>query len=98
MRLRAVTALGEIKDSTTLPVLIKRLSDSSFTVKLASMAVVASFGKPALEPLKKELLAAKPDEYRTVLIRTLRNTFKQLADADKTASLKKELAEPSAPA
>ncbi len=97
MRLRVVTALGEIKDSSTLPTLIRRLSDESFTVKVASMAVVASFGKPALGPLKRELLAAKKDDYRTILLRTLRNTFRQLVDADKTASLKKELAELAGP-
>ncbi len=97
MRLRVVSALGEIKDTLGLPALIKDLSDKSFLVKVAAIACLAGFGKPALEPVIAELDKAKIDSYQTTLVRTVRNIYKQLGDTDKTADLKKRLAELAQP-
>jgi hypothetical protein len=97
MRLRVVTALATINDTTTVSEMIKRLADKSFTVKLAAIAAIAGFGKPALSPLEKELTRAKTDDYRATLIRTLRNVYKPLGDADKTAELKKRLTDETRP-
>lgn len=93
MRLRVVSALGEIKDTLGIPVLIKDLSDKSFIVKIAAIAALAGYGKPALGPVIQELKRAKTDANRATLILTVRNIYKQLGDSDKTAELKKRLAD-----
>ncbi|MEW6685521.1 MAG: HEAT repeat domain-containing protein [Candidatus Edwardsbacteria bacterium] len=93
MRLRVAVALGEIKDTLSIPTLVKGLSDPSFLVKTAAMKALAQLGNPSLKLLEDELDMAKKDEFRTILIRTLRNVYKQLADSVKTADLKKHLGE-----
>ncbi|NLI98712.1 HEAT repeat domain-containing protein [bacterium] len=92
MRLRAVSALAEIKDTASLATLMPRIFDESFSVKLAAMSAVASLGKPAIENLTAEIRKSQTDIRRAILIRTIRNTYRQLADSEKTSEIKKNIA------
>jgi len=91
-RLRVVVALADIKDSLGIPTLVKGLSDPSFLVRTAAQEALAKFGVPAIKPIEDGLAAARSDEYRTLLLASLRKVFGLLENSAKTADLKKRLA------
>jgi len=93
MRILVAEAFSKIKDERAVPVLIDDLSDPYFTVRAAAMAALAQIGEAALEPLEIELDKARKPDYQATLLRALRNVYKRLEDEDKTAELKKKLAE-----
>lgn len=96
-RLRVVVALADIKDTLGIPILVKGLSDPSFLVRTAAQEALAKFGAPAIKPLESELTAARSDEYRTLLLASLRKVFKPMDNPSKTAELKKGLAKQAQP-
>jgi HEAT repeat protein len=91
-RLRVMVALADIKDTLGIPTLVKGLSDPSFLVRTAAQEALAKFGAPAIKPLEDELATARSDEYRTIILASLRKVFKPMDNSSKTAELKKQLA------
>ncbi|MCF7811183.1 HEAT repeat domain-containing protein [bacterium] len=51
-RLTVIGALGQINDSTTIPVLIQGLDDPVFTVRSAAFSTLVGFGAPAVYDLE----------------------------------------------
>jgi HEAT repeat protein len=93
MRLRVAEALQNIKDTLGLRVLIPLLFDSSYLVKVASIEGIANLGKKGLERVESELVNTQKDENRTILIKTICQTYNKLDNKDKTSELKKQLAQ-----
>jgi len=97
MRIIVAVAMQEIKNVRAIPAMIDALSDPYFTVRAAAMAALAQIGEAAIEPLEAELKKARKPDYQATLLRGLRNVYKSLEDKDKTAKLKKKLAELARP-
>ncbi len=93
MRLRIAEALQSIRDTLGLQVLIPLLFDSSYLVKVASIEGIANLGKNGLERVELELKNELSEKNRTILIKTLCRTYDKLDNKDKTAEIKKSLAQ-----
>ncbi len=92
MRLRVAVALGELADSAGISTLLAQIYDPSFIVKTAASASLALIGGSTIAPLEKALASANTDAHRTIVLKTLRDVYRQLPGAHRTTELRDRLA------
>ncbi len=93
MRLRVAEAFQNIRDTTSLSVLIKLLTDSSYIVKIAAMEGISFLGRYGLDRVEKELKIAKAEPYISILIKTICKIYEKMDGKEKTSELKNHLAQ-----
>jgi hypothetical protein len=87
-RIVTVSALGALKDTASVPALVKMLSDPIFTVRAAAQVTLEGFGVPSVDPLCQSLDSKDADAQRALCLQTLGSLAVALRDSTDAASLR----------